>query len=260
MKSVVIMREPASSFGYNDEMNLGTVNVQKALKQHRAVQRIYRRHGYKVELLVPSMKYGSSTFMQDAAFVNGDQAILLNLMSSWRAKEARYNRWELEKVLSRYLYVERLGLPDSLDGGEIVVTDREILVGTPSKTARRAVKQIRAKMGLDRPLRTWTPKNHHEYVHMGSEMSYIGEGCLLTTQQFSNLPVTHRYDTYVAAEDEPDAANAVLLHDGTLIMQEGCPETVAMLREDGREVKTTDVSEFNKCLGHLSCLSINFSV
>lgn len=258
VKSVAIMREPARN--YHGEMDRGTVSWRSALRQHKALQRIYRKHGYKVELLLPSMKYICSTFMQDAAFVNGDQVMLLNLLSPWRTKEARHNRYELEKVLGQYLYVERLGLPDLLDGGEIVVTDDEIIVGISCKAAKRAVKQLRVKMDLDRPLRTWTPRDHHEYVHMGSEMSYIGRGCLLTTDQFSNLPVTQRYHTYIAADGEEDAANAVRLHDGTLIMQDGCPETVARLRRDGWKVETVDISEFNKNMGHLSCLSINFTI
>jgi dimethylargininase len=259
MRSVAVMRQPARN--YSGEVGRGRVNWGLAVKQHTDLQRIYRRHGYKVELLTPSMKYVGSTFMQDAAFVNGDQAILLNLLSSWRTKEARHNRYELEKVLSKYVHVERLGLPALLDAGEIVVTDREILVGIACKAARRAVAQIRAKMDLDRPLRTWTPKDHHEYVHMGSEMSYIGEDCLLTTKQFSKLPATRRYSwTYVTEKGEEDGANAVLLHDGTLLMQEGCPETVALLRREGWEVETVDISEFNKGMGHLSCLSINFTV
>ncbi len=258
MKSVAIMREPARN--YHGEVGCGSVSWGLALKQHKALQRIYRRHGYKVELLTPSMKYIGSTFMQDAAFVNGDQAMLLNISSPWRTKEARHNRYELEKVLGQYLDVARLGLPDLLDGGEIVVTDDEILVGISGKAAKRAVKQLREKMKLDRPLRTWTPRDHLEFVHMGSEMSYIGRGCLLTTDQFSNLPATCRYHTYIAADGEEDAANAVRLHDGTLIMQDDCPETVAMLRRDGWKIEAADISEFNKGNGHLSCLSINFTL
>ncbi len=258
MKAIAIMREPTRS--YHGEMGRGTAKWKRALEQHKDLQRIYRRHGYKVELLTPSMKYMGSTFMQDAAFVNGDQAILLNLLSPWRTKEARHNRFELEKVLSKYLHVERLGLPDLLDGGEIVVTDEEILVGIACKAAKRAVKQIRDKMDLDRPLRTWTPRDHQIYIHMGSEMSYIGKGCLLTTHKLSNIPATRRYHTYVAADGEEDAANVVRLHDGTLIMQDGCPETVAMLRRDGWKIETADISEFNKGNGHLSCLSINFTI
>jgi dimethylargininase len=257
MKSVAVMREPARN--YHGDMGRGTANWRSARRQHRALQKIYRKHGYKVELLSPSMKYVGSTFMQDAAFVNGDQAMLLNLMSPWRTKEARHNRYELEKVLGQYLYVERLGLPDTLDGGEIVVTDDEILVGIGYKAAKRAVKQIREKMKLDRPLRTWTPRDQI-YIHMGSEMSYIGKDCLLTTEKFSNLPATRRYHTYVTAEGEEDAANTVRLHDGTLIMQDDCPETVALLRRDGWKVETVDISEFNKGNGHLSCLSINFTI
>lgn len=258
MRSVAIMREPARN--YHGEMDDETVNYGLALKQHKALQRIYRKHGYKVELLTPSMKYIGSTFVQDTAFVNGDQAMLLNLLSPWRTKEARHNRYELEKVLGQYLYVDRLGLPDLLDGGEIVVTDDEIIVGIACKAAKRAVKQLRDKMVFDRPLRTWTPRDSRTYIHMGSEMSYIGRDCLLTTDYFSNLPVTHRYHTYVTADGEEDAANAVRLNDGTLIMQNYCPKTVTMLRRDGWKIEVVDISEFNKGNGHLSCLSINFTI
>jgi dimethylargininase len=258
MKAIAVMREPSRS--YHGEMGRGVAKCKRALKQHKDLQRIYRRHGYKVELLTPSMKYIGSTFMQDAAFVNGDQAILLNLTSPWRTKEARHNHYELEKVLGQYLYVERLGLPDMLDGGEFVVTDDEILVAIGYKAAKRAVKQIREKMNLDRPLRTWTPRDNLSFIHMGSEMSYIGKNCLLTTYKLSNIPATHRYHTYIAADGEEDAANTVRLHDGTLIMQDNCPETVAMLRRYGWKVETVDISEFNKGNGHLSCLSINFTV
>ena len=258
MKAIAVMREPARN--YQGDFDRGAVNGKLARKQHRTLQRIYRKHGYKVELLTPSVKYIGSTFMQDAAFVNGDQAILLNLLSPWRTKEARHNRYELEKVLGQYLHVERLGLPDLLDGGEIVVTDDEIIVGIACKAAKRAVKQLRDKMVFDRPLRTWTPRDNRTYIHMGSEMSYLGDNCLLTTEQFSKIPVSLRYHTYVVADGEKDAANVVLLHDGILIMQDDCPKTVAMLRRDGWKIETTDISEFNKGNGHLSCLSINFTI
>ena len=259
MKPVAVMREPARNFSGQMDAG-GWVDWDKALWQHKKLQRIYRQHGYRVELLPPSMEYNCSTFMQDAAFVNGNQAILLNLMSSWRTKEARHNGWELEAVLGRYFYVECLGLPALLDGGEIVVTNREILVGTVTKAARRAVKQIRAKMTLDRPLRTWTPRNHYPYVHMGSELSYIGRGWLLTTPRISKIPAAQRYDQFIVDPGEENGANAVLLHDGTLIMQEDCPFIANTLRLEGWAVETADISEFNKADGHLSCLSINFVV
>ena len=78
MTPVAIMREPARN--YHGDVGLGAADWKKALKQHRSLQRLYRRHGYTVSLLPPALKYIGSTFMQDAAFVHGDQAILLNLL------------------------------------------------------------------------------------------------------------------------------------------------------------------------------------
>ncbi len=254
---VAVMREPCNTYSSGEEHE--KVNYRKALIQHRKLQAVYKRHGYKVELLPRSRKWSASVFTQDNALVIGDQAIILNGLSWWRTKEPRHGS-QLQRVLSKYLsVVDHLGLPALLDGGEVVQTDTEILVGIACKAAKRAVKQIRAKLDLDRPIRTVSTPNF-EYVHLGSEMSYLGGGILLVTKQFSRVAPARRYETYIVHKGEEDAANCVLLHDGAVLAPADCPNTVRWLEAIGFDVEVVNISEFHKGDGHMSCLSINIEL
>lgn len=251
---VAVMREPARSFCYHAE-----ARYQKVLAQHRSLQDIYRRHGYTVELLPRSRKYIGSTFTQDVALIVKDQGILLNCLSSWRKKEPRHGD-QVRKVLSKYLSkVEQLGLPALLDGGEVIQTDREIIVGTACGAAHLAVQQIRRKLDLDRPVRTLTTRGF-PYIHTGSEMSYLGNGIMLATERFARTAPCQRYETWVVPPHEEIAANCVRLHDGTILAPFGYPDTIRMLVQGGFDVELVNLSEFNKANGAISCMSLNIEL
>ena len=115
MVRVAVMREPSRSYAI--ECSSANVRYSKALRQHQRLRGIYRRHGYKVEMLPKSWKYVGGTFTQDTAFIAGDQALLTNCMSKWRLREPRH-RSHLHKALEKYVeVVGQMGLPAELDVG-----------------------------------------------------------------------------------------------------------------------------------------------
>jgi dimethylargininase len=239
----------------------GHISHPKALRQHQQLRGIYKRHGYKVELLPRSWKYVAGTFTQDTAFVAGDQALLTNCMSAWRTKEARH-RSHLRKVLEKYVYVVgQMGLPAELDVGEVVKTDTEYIVGVATKAGRAGVRQIRERLDLDLPIRT-AKRNGWDYVpHLGSGLSYLGYGWLLASKWLKGYPFLSRYKViWTSPHEEDDGANVVRLADGCLIASADAPDTVARLRKRGWDVETVGLSEYNKANGHISCLSINIEL
>ncbi len=255
MRPVAIMREPTRTYA----TCVKGINLSKAIRQHQRLRGIYRRHGYRVELLPPSYKYEASTFTQDTAFLAGDQALLTNCMSGWRTKESRHLS-HLRKVLEEYVeVVGQMGLPAELDVGEVVRTDTEYLIGISKKTARHGVKQIRERMDLDLPIRT-IHRDDDGMAHLGSGLSYLGDNTLLATEFFHGYRFLNRYKVVWAPMEEENGANAVRLEDGTIIASVDSPHTVWQLRELGFEVETVDLSEFNKGNGHISCLSINIAL
>jgi dimethylargininase len=249
------MREPTRTYA----TCVTGITLVKARKQHQRLRGIYRRHGYRVELLPASYKYEASTFTQDTAFLAGDQALLTNCMSDWRTKEARHLS-HLRKVLTKYVdVVGQMGLPAELDVGEVVKTDTEYLVGISKKTARHGVKQIRERMDLDLPIRT-VQRVDDGMAHLGSGLSYLGDNTLLATEFFYGYRFLDRYKVVWAPMEEENGANAVRLTDGTLIVSSDAPHTVWQLRERGFDVETVDLSQYNKGNGHISCLSINIAL
>lgn len=256
MTKIAIMREPSRSYPIQ---NGSGVNFRKALRQHQALRGVYKRHGYKVELLPNSWKYFGGTFVQDTAFISGDQALLTNCMSAWRLKEPRH-RGQLARLLSKYVdVVGVMGLPAELDGGEVVKTDTEYLVGISKKAAYYGIKQIRERLDLDRPIRS-CKRDPDGLCHLGSGVSYLGYRYLLVFEMMQHYSFTSRYKVIEVPLEEENGANVVRLADGCLIAQAEAPKTVARLRKMGWDVETVELSEFNKGNGHISCLSLNIEL
>ncbi len=254
MVRVAIMREPSRSYvKCNQETS---ISYSKALRQHQRLRGIYRRHGYKIELLPRSWKYVAGTFTQDTAFVSGDEALLTNCMSSWRTKEPRH-RSHLERALSKYVRVAgQMGLPAQLDVGEVVKTDDEYIVGCATKAAYAGVQQIRQRLNLDKPIRT-AKRRDDGMPHLGSGLSYLGNGWLLAYEFLEGYPFLKDYHVLWVPTGEENGANVVRLADDCLIVSSDAPWTVGALRDMGFDVETVDLSEYNKACGHISCLSIN---
>jgi dimethylargininase len=252
MVRVAIMREPSRTYEHACE----GVTFAKSIRQHQRLRGIYRRHGWKVEMLPNSWKYMAGTFTQDTAFVSGDEALLTNCMSPWRLKEPRH-RSHLEKALSKYLLVVgQMGLPAELDVGEVVKTDDEYIVGCGKKAAYAGVRQIRQKLDLDLPIRT-AKRREDAMPHLGSGLSYLGNDWLLASEFLAGYPFLEDYHVLWAPMEEENGANVVSLGDGSVIASADSPITNQGLRELGLDVETVDLSEYNKGNGHISCLSIN---
>jgi N-dimethylarginine dimethylaminohydrolase len=160
--------------------------------------------------------------------------------------------------LRRYVdVVGQMGLPAELDTGEVVKTDTEYLVGASKKTAYGGVRQIRKKLDLDLPLRT-VKRVDDGLCHLGSGLSYLGDDHLLAVEDLRGYRFLDRYNiVWVPPEEEDIGGNVVTLADGCIIAPVNAPETVALLRDMGRDVETVDTSEYTKADGHISCLSIN---
>lgn len=256
MVRVAVMREPSRNFV---SANSGNISFSLAVRQHQRLRGIYYRHGWKIEMLPNSWKYIAGTFTQDTAFVSGDEALLTNCMSEWRLKEPRH-RSHLERVLSKYLLVVgQMGLPAELDGGEVVKTDDEYIVGCGKKTAYAGVRQIRQKLNLDRSIRT-AKRRDDGLAHLGSGLSYLGNGWLLASEYLEGYPFLDDYNVLWVPVGEENGGNVVSLGDGSVIASADAPTANQGLRELGLDVEEVDLSEYNKANGHISCLSINITL
>jgi dimethylargininase len=94
-------------------------------------------------------------------------------------------------------------------------------------------------------------------MHLKSYVTYLGKGIIMATEKFAKHPALEGYNIIVTPDSEEYAADTLSVAD-TVLMAEGYPEAQKMVKEEGFNVVSLNVSEIQKCDGALTCLSILF--
>jgi dimethylargininase len=169
------------------------------------------------------------------------------------AKESR--RGEEEQVmetLKQYKSVKSATKPATIEGGDIVHLSDRFISGITKRTNREGVSQMTAWLDVSSDL-----VEDQSVIHLKSHVTYIGKDVVLVTGAFADQPALRDFVKVVVPLEERYAANALAIGEMVLI-SEGHPQTQEMVSELGFDVKSLKMSEFEKCEGALTCLSILF--
>ena len=88
-------------------------------------------------------------------------------------------------------------------------------------------------------------------------MSYLEKNNLVVSGEFINESYFGHYNLIEIPEKESYAANCIWVNE-TVIIPQGYPTTKQRITNAGYKVIETDVSEFKKLDGGLSCLSLRY--
>lgn len=251
-----ILRSPAPNFA----AGLTTVswaeppNYARLCEQHEAYAAALRGAGLELELLPALPEYPDAYFVEDVALLLPELAVLTRPGASARAGEVGH----IEAALAaRGLEIARIEAPATLDGGDVMVVDRQVFVGLSARTDAA---------GLDALSKLLEP---HGYgcvgvpvgagLHFKSSVNLIGPGLLVTSPAFAGRPELQAFEQLLTSPEEAYAANVVWINE-VLLMASGFPQLEAALgercRARGVELVTLDMSEVEKMDGGLSCLSL----
>ncbi len=148
--------------------------------------------------------------------------------------------------------VKRAISPATIEGGDVLHLEDHLICGVTQRTNEEGVNQLRKWFEVE--VKTVLDKS---IVHLKSYISYLGNGVIISTRKYANHPVLEGFRVLVVPEDEAYAANALAI-DEFVLMVRGFPKSEKIVREAGYEVITLDMSEFQKCEGALTCLSLLF--
>lgn len=160
----------------------------------------------------------------------------------------------LEEV---YTEVRTLQGPGFIEGGDILTTESEILVGKSERTNSEGIEELR------RAVADWgytvrevtTPPG---VLHFKSDCSLLDGSTILSTPRLSQSGCFDGYTVIDVAEGEEPAANSIRVND-VVFMPRGFPLTTERVREAGFVVIELENSECQKIDGGLSCLSLRFT-
>lgn len=253
--SHAITRRPAASIidGLRAQ-DIGTPDLDKMLAAHARYVATLKETGATVIELPPLDAFPDGVFVEDTALCLPKGAILMRPGAPSRMGEVP----EMEPALrSVYDDVRQISGDGHVEGGDILVTGREILVGRSDRTDAAGVAEL-AEIVADwgHSLReVFTPEG---VLHFKTDCSLLDGDTILSTKRLDASGCFEGYRVLHTAEGEEAAANSIRFNQ-FVICPAGFPRTAEMLDKAGFNVVQVDNSECAKLDGGMSCLSLRFS-
>ena len=253
MPLTAIVREVSSSI--NDcELSFHarqTIDVGKAIAQHQAYQDCLTELGVRLISLPAEPALPDAVFVEDSAVVVEEIAIISNLGAASRRPEAK----TLADALARHRPLKFLTEPATLDGGDVLRIGRSVFIGLSRRTNHDGLGQLADLLG---PCGYQVqPVAVNGCLHLKSACSYVGNGTILVNRSWIDAAPLSGFELLDVPEEEPAAANALLLND-VVVIPASFPKTRALLEERGFCVRAIDVSELQKAEAGVTCTSLIF--
>jgi len=228
------------------------IDVERARAQHRAYEGALVTLGCRIDALPALDDLPDSVFVEDAAIVLDEIAIVTRPGAESRRPEAAL----IAPVLSNYRRVTFIQSPGTLDGGDVLRIGRRIFVGQSGRSNESGVEQLRAVAWPYGYTVTAVPVRG--CLHLKSAITEVAPGVVLVNPAWVDASAFGHVAVMEVDPGEPYGANGLLV-EGRLIYPESFPATRRRLEGAGVDVVPVDVSELQKAEGAVTCCSLVFS-
>jgi len=255
-----IVRIPGSNFADGlTTVSLGIPHLDEVLTQHAHYCDALRECGLELTILMPDLAHPDSTFVEDAAILTPQAAILTRPGAASREGEVAAIRPTIEHFYFAPLTIDP---PGTVDGGDICEAEDHFFIGISLRTNEEGARQLAAHLNsLGYTASTIDIRSMTSILHLKSGISYIGDNTLVVMEEMADNPQFNsefaRFNLIRVSPAESYAANCVRINHRVLIA-EGFPHLRDELTARGFNPLVLNMSEFQKMDGGLSCLSLRF--
>ena len=252
MYDSLFVRPPGNSYvrcvSSNPEKDM--IDISLARAQHREYVSCIKESGVNVFELPVLEDHPDSVFAYDPGLLGTEKCVIGRFGEKSRRGE--------ESALANDLadYKERVGSlnfvhePGTLEGGDILVTERGIFIGESTRTNSRGIRQF-AEIMKNTSVQSVRTKT----FHMLCGCSYLTEGRMLIVPELLNPTLFPGFEHILVPLEESYASEALYLGERRVLIPAGFPRTVGKLRGAGYKPVEVDISEFYRGDGGISCLS-----
>jgi dimethylargininase len=249
-----IVRHPGRSVvnGIRSDVN-STPGFDGIVREHRTYVAALREAGMTVDALRPLEAYPDSIFVEDAAIVLPEGAILLRPGAPARLGESEEMRGALQQ---RFAVMLELKDDEHADGGDVLVTPDVIFIGMSKRTNRKGAQALREKLhALGRAARiVETPSS---ILHFKTDVALLSEETIVATQPMADSGLFADFKILPIPAGEEAAANLLRVNDSVFV-GDCFPRTIELIAKDGMKVVALPVSEIGKLDAGLSCMSLRW--
>lgn len=245
-----LVRPPGDSYPkcISSHTDCYSVDLKLARQQHAEYCRILTELGLDVIELEADHLHPDACFVEDTAVIHRNRAFITRMAcESRRGEEAVVLR-----LLSEHMRTREATFPATIEGGDVIHLSDRLVTGITQRTNLVGVDQMVEWLQVDSKLVT-----DYSIVHLKSHATYIADGLFIVSSIFANHPVFLDSEKVVVPLDEQYATNTLTIDD-IVLMPAGHLRSISMVKEHGFEVIPVNMSEFEKCEGALTCLSLIF--
>jgi len=225
-----------------------TVNLELALEQHKKYCKVLLNLGVDLIKLEPDDEHPDSCFVEDTVVIHGHRAMITRMAKESRRGESD----EIESILSEFKQMNSVKAPGTLEGGDVIHLPDSLLCGITKRTNFEGASQMEQ----------WLETTVHRIedpsiMHIKSHITYLERNVILVNPRYVDNPILEGFTKIILPKEEAHSANTLTI-DNVVILSNQHNKTSRLIQEAGLDVIQLDMSEFEKCDGALTCLSIVF--
>lgn len=229
------------------------VHPARAAAQHAAYEDALRAAGCRVERLPALPDHPDSVFVEDAAVVLNECAVVARPGAESRRPETA----SVAAALAAYRPLHAIEPPGTLDGGDVLRVGRRVFVGLSTRTNEDGARQL-AELLAPRGYRVETIAVRGR-LHLKSAASGLDDRTLLVDPSAVAGEAFAGLDRVEVDPGEPHGANALRVA-ASLLVAADAPRTRDRLERAGHRAVPVDNSELAKAEGGLTCCSLILDV
>lgn len=225
------------------------IDLDRAIAQHAAYETALRELGCHIVRVPAAPAFPDAVFVEDTAVVTDELAVITRTGAISRRGEVD----AVAGILARHRTLHRLGPPATLDGGDVLLLGREVLVGASDRSNRRGADALRAALEPRGYAVRRVPVTG--CLHLKTAVTALADDALLLNPEWVAATRFQGYHVVEVDPGEPFAANVLRVGD-TLLASTAYPATNRRITGLGLEVRTVDLSELARAEGGVTCGSI----
>jgi len=227
------------------------IDIPRAIEQHRNYRNCLADLGAQILDIAADPLCPDCVFVEDPVVVVDQVAVMTRMGVDSRRREGA----AIEEALSRFRPVLRLTEPGTLEGGDVMRVGQTLYVGLSRRTNQDGVSQLGELLG---PFGyRVVPVPVHGCLHLKSACCYLGEQTILANREWIDATAFGGFSIIDVPAEEPRGANVLRIGE-TLVLPASNPRTYERLQRAGFQLRTVDVSEFEKAEGAVTCTSVLF--
>jgi dimethylargininase len=225
------------------------IDLDIARAQHQEYVNTLAEVGCQVIELPAEADLPDSVFVEDTAFILPEVAVITRPGADSRKPETE----SIIRALSPYRALALVTEPATVDGGDVLVLDKNIYVGKSTRSNEAAILQIQKL--LDNYGYKVSGVETHDCLHLKTAVTQVDEHTLLINSKWVDTFHFKDFDWIEVDPSEPFAANCLPIK-GKVIFPTSFPKTRAKLETRRYQVIAVTVDEIAKAEGAVTCCSL----